>query len=128
MPPEIISLIGVFVIGAVVGMTIERLLSNMRRKAYRARNRPRWVKRAETIIATGPWLPKKSPTDAAEQLRIVMGATFSIQPLLNKSEARLFKELDRAVIATNPTWQVMAQVSLGEILSSKDAQAYSCIN
>lgn len=57
-----------------------------------------------------------------------MGATFSIQPLLNKSEARLFKELDRSVIATNPAWQVMAQVSLGEILSSKDAQAYSCIN
>ena len=57
-----------------------------------------------------------------------MGAKFTIQPLLNKSEARVFRELDRIVISCNPGWQVMAQVSLGEILRSKDADAYSCIN
>lgn len=57
-----------------------------------------------------------------------MGATFAIRPLLNKREARLFRELDRIVIGCNPAWQVMAQVSLGEILSSRDAEAYSCIN
>ncbi len=57
-----------------------------------------------------------------------MGANFTIQPLLNKSEARVFKELDRIVIGCNPAWQVMAQVSLGEILRSKDADAYRCIN
>lgn len=32
------------------------------------------------------------------------------------------------VITCNPGWQVMAQVSLGEILRSVDAEAYSCIN
>lgn len=57
-----------------------------------------------------------------------MGADFTIQPLLNRSEARVFKELDRMVIGCNPGWQVMAQVSLGEILRSKDAEAYRCIN
>lgn len=57
-----------------------------------------------------------------------MGATFTVQPLLNRSEARVFRELDRIVIGCNPSWQVMAQVSLGEILRSKDADAYSCIN
>jgi len=57
-----------------------------------------------------------------------MGATFTIQPLLNKKEARVFKELDRIVTSCNPAWQVMAQVSLGEVLRSKDAEAYSCIN
>ena len=128
MPPEIISLIGVFVVGAAAGMTIERFLSDKRWKAYRARNRQHWVKRAENAIATMPRLPQKSLLDAAEQLRIVMGASFSIQSLLNKREARVFKVLDRAVIDINPAWQVMAQVSLGEILSSKDAEAYSCIN
>ena len=51
-----------------------------------------------------------------------------MRPLLNKLEARLFKELDRMVIGCNPAWQVMAQVSLGEILQSKDAEAYRCIN
>src|SRR5262249_42869819 len=38
------------------------------------------------------------------------------------------KELDRMVFSCNPGWQVMAQVSLGEILRCKDADAYSCIN
>ena len=32
------------------------------------------------------------------------------------------------VIACNPSWQVMAQVSLGEVLRSKDRAAYRCIN
>lgn len=57
-----------------------------------------------------------------------MGADFTIQPILNKSEARVFKELDRIVIGCNPGWQVMAQVSLDEIIRRKDAVAYSCIN
>ncbi len=57
-----------------------------------------------------------------------MGADFTVQPLLNRSEARVFKELDQIVIGRNPAWQVMAQVSLGEILRSKSADAYGCIN
>jgi hypothetical protein len=57
-----------------------------------------------------------------------MGANFTIQALLNKREAHVFKELDRIVISCNPDWQVMAQVSVGEILRCKDAEAYRCIN
>lgn len=68
------------------------------------------------------------PIDATDQLRIVMKSHFTIQPLLNKSEARVFRELDSIVIGCNSSWQVMAQVSLGEILRSTDAGAYSCIN
>jgi hypothetical protein len=57
-----------------------------------------------------------------------MEAQFSPQALLNRSEARVFKELDKHVLALNPGWQVMAQVSLGEIVSSESADAFSCIN
>jgi hypothetical protein len=57
-----------------------------------------------------------------------MGADFTIQPLLNRSELRVLKELEHSVEASNQAWGVMAQVSLGEILSSKDAIAYGCIN
>lgn len=57
-----------------------------------------------------------------------MGASFSVQRLLNKSEARVLKELEHFVENCNPTWQVMAQVSLGEVLRSKDATAFACIN
>ena len=141
MPPEIVSLIekphllvAVLFVGAFAGMTVERFLSKMRRQAWREKNRWRWErKRSETNVDNGlramkpGTVPPKQP-DAADQLRIVMGASFTIQPLLNKSEARVFRELDNFVIGCNPGWQVMAQVSLGEILRSKDADAYRCIN
>jgi len=148
MPPEIIALIekpyllvavlllqiAVLLVGAYAGMTIEQFLAKMRRQAWRQKNLWRWEKKRRGYeVAGGPWLPKTDSAslkqfDAADQLRIVMGANFTIQPLLNKSEARVFKELDRVVISCNPGWQVMAQVSLGEVLRSKDAEAYSCIN
>lgn len=51
-----------------------------------------------------------------------------MQPLLNKSEARLFKAIDSWVVELRPGWQVMAQVSLGEILRCEDKDAYACIN
>jgi hypothetical protein len=137
MPPEIVALIDkphllilILGIGAFCGMTVEQLASKMRRQAWRNRNQGQWNKRLNVRAA---WQTKQTPAlskqpDAADQLRIVMGADFSIQPLLNKSETRVFKELDRLVIACNPAWQVMAQVSLGEILRSKNTEAYLCIN
>jgi hypothetical protein len=67
--------------------------------------------------------------DAADQLRTVMHAEFKAQPLLNKSEARLFRAIDKMVTELAPPgWQVMAQVSLGEILRTGDKAAYGCIN
>jgi len=54
-------------------------------------------------------------------------ADFKAQPLLNKSEARLFKAMDKMVLGIRPDWQVMAQVSLGEILRTPDKDAYLCI-
>jgi hypothetical protein len=130
--PEL--LIAVLFVGVIIGMAIEELLSMMRQQAWRRRNPSRWEKKVTgASIHAAPWLPTSVPEppkqfDAADQLRIVMNSNFTIQPLLNKSEARVFKELDRIVIGCNPAWQVMAQVSLGEILRSKDADAYRCIN
>ncbi|OBQ97491.1 DUF2726 domain-containing protein [Mesorhizobium sp. AA23] len=137
MPPEFadpIRLAAVAIAGVIAGMALERFLSKMQRQAWKERNRWRWErKRVVAKTAADIWGPRKDapppkPIDAADQLRIVMGAQFSIQPLLNRSEVRVFKELDRMVIDCNPAWQVMAQVSLGEILRSTDASAYSCIN
>jgi hypothetical protein len=134
MPPEIralmaepVLLIAVFAVGVLVGMAAEQFYTRMRRRAWRERNRSfETTKREGWSTAVGPW--SKRPWDAADQLRIVMGANFTVQPVLNKGEARVFKELDRIVIALNPAWQVMAQVSLGEVLRCRDAEAYRCIN
>jgi hypothetical protein len=140
MPPEIAALIdkpyllmAVLAVGAFFGVVVQRSATRMRRQAWRERNRYRWNRMRGGKFVNRPWLvkfdpPVPKPPDAADQLRIVMGADFTIQPLLNKSEARVFKELDRIVIGCNPGWQVMAQVSLGEILRSRDADAYRCIN
>lgn len=141
MLTEILALIGnpymlagALLLGVFAGMSLEQFLSKLRRQAWREKNRWRWEgKRKGVANANKPQSAKADPVspkrlDAADQLRIVMSATFTIQPLLNKSEARVFRELDRTVISCNPGWQVMAQVSLGEILRSKDSDAYSCIN
>ena len=141
MPPETIALIQmpyllivVVLVSGFVGIALGRLSSKKRQQAWREKNRWRWERnRGEDNITNGPWFPKPDSTalklaDAADQLRIVMGANFSIQPLLNKSEARVFREVDRIVISCNPDWQVMAQVSMGEILRCQDAKAYGCIN
>jgi len=141
MPPEVLSLmekphsliavlVSVIAVGILIGMTAQQLFSRMRRRAWRERNRLLWDKKQGRPIAVKPWstLQPNQPPDASDQLRIVMGADFTTRPVLNRGEARVFRELDRMVIGRNPAWQVMAQVSLGEILSCKDREAYRCIN
>jgi Protein of unknown function (DUF2726) len=158
-----VLLILVLLLGVFVGIAVERVVSDMRRRAWRERNRWRWEGKpkpsganrwrwkrkpkpsganrwhwkrkpseADTPSSKGSWLtperPVPKPPDAADQLRIVMTATFTVQPLLNKGEVRVFKELAATVIRCNPGWQVMAQVSLGEVLRCGDPEAYSCIN
>ena len=93
----------------------------------------RWRKRAGSRYARPAWKPvspidKPKSFDAAEQLRQVERATFTSRNLLNRAESRLFGVLERACAAESPSWRVMAQVSLGEILASPDAEAYRAIN
>lgn len=120
-------------LAALAGMWFERLMARMHRQAWRNRRRRSWSQRRPQqgrLEGPSPWTDQASTrlADPADQLRIVMGARFTTQPLLNRTEARVFKELDPMVTGRNPGWQVMAQVSLGEILSSPDADAYRCIN
>jgi hypothetical protein len=129
MPPEILALVAkphllfaVVATGVFAGMVAEQFRPKKRRQAWREK---KW--RLAQILAPRDQV-RSNPPDAADQLRIVMDAKFTIQPLLNKSEARVFRELDRIVINCNPAWQVMAQVSLGEILRCDERNAYSCIN
>ncbi len=139
MPPEIVALLDkphlllmVIALGALFGIAAERLMSRVWRETRSGPRRPRWTPHPAPFrprtYTPPPRRPEPKAPDAADQLRTVMTADFTLQPLLNKSEARLFRELDRAVIARNPGWQVMAQVFLGEVLKCDDAQAYGCIN
>jgi proteasome lid subunit RPN8/RPN11 len=58
-----------------------------------------------------------------------MGARFEKRRLLSRSEAYVLYAAERAInTEADLNWRVMAQVSLGEVLSSPDARAYSAIN
>jgi hypothetical protein len=139
MPPEIValidkplSLIAVLFVGAVIGMALEQAVARQKRAAWRKRNGWRWDKKAPAKTGPSNAKPDRTPervTDAADQLRIVMQSDFRRQRLLNTSEVRVFKALNQMVAEMAPPgWQVMAQVSLGEILRTGDKAAYSCIN
>lgn len=128
MPPELaalidkpVLLIAILFVGAMIGIYVERFV--------RWHNRRKWQRRKGGLGKVLPFERAAEPKlDAADQLRTVMKAHFKAQPLLNKSEARLFRAIDKQVLEARPGWQVMAQVSLGEILRCEDKDAYACIN
>lgn len=96
---------------------------------YRSRRRSGTTRRFGGASASlRPVMPASAPFDAAEQLRRVECASFQKRRLLNRGEARLFGILERACAAEAPDWRVMVQVSLGEVLSSPDEEAYRAIN
>jgi hypothetical protein len=126
-----IALFVVLAIGAAIGISVERLANRAaaeKRKAYwRGRNDAKSNSKT-TPLSQPAGTPELSADFAAEQLKLVSKAAFSARPLLNRSEAAVFAALDKAVIARNPGWQVMAQVSLGEFLASPDKDAFFAVN
>ena len=124
-----IALLIVMAIGGIIGIALESALNRAdreRRQAYwRGRNAAKGNGGVHKAFKAVPikGTPERAKLDAAEQLRCVMEADFKARALLNRPEAAVFKALDAAVIARNPAWQVMAQVSLGEFLASEDKDA-----
>jgi hypothetical protein len=68
------------------------------------------------------------PVDGAEQLRAVMAGRFEKQRLLNAGEYRVFKTIEDCVESHRRGYRVFAQANLGEILDSRDEQAFRAIN
>ncbi len=120
---------GSLVVFAVVFLAViaigARILNSPQSKGRRFR--PRRAYRPDLKVVAKPG-ESEALASASEQLRVVMAAEFKARALLNRPEAVVFKALDAAVIARNPGWQVMAQVSLGEFLASTDKRAYGCVN
>jgi len=115
----------VMTIGGVIGIALENALNRIDREKRRAY----WRGRHSAKGPAGKFVPPTQPgAFAADQLKAVMKARFQPRPLLNRPEGKVFKALDRIVIARNPGWQVMAQVSLGEFLASEDKDAYLAVN
>ncbi|WP_234028666.1 DUF2726 domain-containing protein [Pseudoblastomonas halimionae] len=129
-----LALFVVLAIGAAIGIVFERVTTaadRERRKAYwRGRNASKFGKKGATLKTIEAEERKQASGVelAADQLKLVSSAKFTSRSLLNKAEAKVFDALDKAVIARNPRWQVMAQVSLGEFLASPEKDAYFAVN
>lgn len=55
-------------------------------------------------------------------------ASFDKQPILTRTETRVLLAAEQAIAAAGLPWRVMAQVCLGEVLTTPDRIAYSAIN
>ena len=69
-----------------------------------------------------------APFDSAEQLRLVMKAPFKKRSLLNQGEARVFAAVEQAITEAELPWRAMAQVCVGEFVSSPDEDAFRAVN
>lgn len=69
-----------------------------------------------------------APRDAADQLRIVMQASFQKARLMSRPEYDVFRVVETHLPRCGPGFRLMAQTSMGEILASPDADAFRCIN
>lgn len=122
---SLLPLLALLLVGAWMGLSVQRFL--WRLGLFRRKRSSSYDRRPDAAWEPAP-VEDYRALDAADQLRIVMSASFAARPLLNQSETRVFEELCQIVQRCKPGWPVMAQVSLGEILRSKDSEAYSCIN
>ena len=123
-----VLLLVVLAIGGVIGIALESALNRIDRERRQAYWRGRNAAKGKNGKAA-PFKRDAAPLDAAaDQLKTVMRADFKSRALLNKPEGQVFRALDKIVLARNPGWQVMAQVSLGEFLGCEDREAYGCIN
>jgi hypothetical protein len=79
-----------------------------------------------------PFRPNKALgshlTDPGQQLNAVMGAPFEKRKLLNPSEHKVFKIVERDIWSARRGYRIFAQTSLGEILRSPDQEAFRSIN
>jgi len=141
VPPEIDALLDkpllllmVLVVGAAIGIAVERYFAGIdreKRKAwYRGRNSAQAGGRnSNSVVPIRPASDRTTREDlATEQLRLILKSDFTTQKLLNKPERYLLAKIDQFLAEDHPGWRSMAQVSMGEILQSQDKDAYLAIN
>lgn len=124
-----VLLVIVLTIGGVIGVAVEGQLNRLdrerRRAFWRGRN-PGTAKRRK-IVPTRNGTAEAGDL-AGEQLKSVMAASFKARPLLNRPERRLLSVIDKTLAELECGWRAMGQVSLGEILSSCEKDAFWAIN
>lgn len=70
----------------------------------------------------------RHPCNKEDQLYLVANNSFNLKRIMNKEEFKLFKKIERHLKDHYPYYRVFPQVCLGEIFTSDNKLAYSCIN
>ena len=76
----------------------------------------------------GPKFRQNDLSDPAQQLSAVMMASFEKQRVMNAGEYRAFKIVEQEVRSSGQGFRVFAQTNLGEVLQSKNDDAFRSIN
>lgn len=118
--PLLLALVGLlgFLAGLKVGAQSRRR-SPSRKGRWRA---------GMKLVNTDATPTRSDRPDPAAQLNTVMNAEFRPKRLMSRNEARAFLQIERLLRGHSMGWRVMAQVSLGEVLTSTDAKAFAAIN
>lgn len=112
---------------ALLGFLAGLKVGAQSRWSRRPSSKGRW--RAGMKLGNTDASPARSDRpDPAAQLNAVMNAEFRPKRLMSKSEARAFLQIERLLRGHQMGWRVMAQVSLGEVLTSTDAKAFAAVN
>jgi Protein of unknown function (DUF2726) len=123
----------VFVGIVATAWLFSRILSSTKKPQF-VRDKSEWPSKPKNKISSSYWSIQNSKAkanfigDSANQLRIVSHAAFNPQRVLSPTEARVFRAAEKSLAELQSTWRLLAQVSLGEILSSADERAFSSIN
>ena len=130
-----VTLFCVLAVGAAIGISFEKIFVHSEQKKRRiywqkrnSKRLPRMDDRTQVIGAQQAVSKVDSTELASEQLKAVMKADFQWRAVLNKPERRLLKCIDQVLAEEKPGWRAMGQVSLGEILYSRDKDAFWAIN
>ena len=70
----------------------------------------------------------RRPYNKEDQLYLVANNSFNLKRIMNKGEFKLFQKIERHLTRHHPYYRVFPQVCLGEIFTSENKSAYSCIN
>lgn len=116
------------VVGALIAFVFGIAMMQPPLKDRRRPRRGPWRRRSPNVVSFGGRASQPALQHAADQLRVVSGATFEKRRLMSRSEAQFFYAAEKAIAERRLTWRVMAQVCLGEVLTSPDPEAFRAIN
>jgi len=125
---ELLAIAAVLIIGLMLAVTALAGGSTSKPRMWRYPQRSRYPQRWHSRTPYQYQQQEPDLTDVGQQLHAVMAGSFEKQRVLSSSEYRVFAIAEAEIAAQGAGYRVLAQTSLGEILKSKNENAFRSIN